>query len=97
MVIVSDTLLALRPLVLRPPPGGDTLSDLQFGLVVLDEGSQCCEPESLIPLVKVGVGVGVGGCGGRNRSKERHSDRNRKQVCSRRATLALGEQTKRDY
>ncbi|KAG2444932.1 hypothetical protein HXX76_001668 [Chlamydomonas incerta] len=32
--------------------GGDTLQDLSFGLVVLDEGSQCCEPESLIPLVK---------------------------------------------
>lgn len=35
------------------PSGGDTLQDLSFGLVVLDEGSQCCEPESLIPLVKV--------------------------------------------
>ncbi|KAG2448507.1 hypothetical protein HYH02_006398 [Chlamydomonas schloesseri] len=32
--------------------GGDALQDLSFGLVVLDEGSQCCEPESLIPLVK---------------------------------------------
>ncbi|GIM05113.1 hypothetical protein Vretimale_9531, partial [Volvox reticuliferus] len=32
--------------------GGDTLQDLSFPLVVLDEGSQCCEPEALIPLVK---------------------------------------------
>ncbi|GIL65859.1 hypothetical protein Vafri_19506, partial [Volvox africanus] len=32
--------------------GGDMLQDLSFPLVVLDEGSQCCEPEALIPLVK---------------------------------------------
>ncbi|GLC67816.1 hypothetical protein PLESTF_000610500 [Pleodorina starrii] len=32
--------------------GGDQLQDLSFPLVVLDEGSQCCEPEALIPLVK---------------------------------------------
>ncbi|KAG2481971.1 hypothetical protein HYH03_019078 [Edaphochlamys debaryana] len=32
--------------------GGDVLEDVSFGLVILDEGSQCCEPEALIPLTK---------------------------------------------
>ncbi|KAG1677719.1 hypothetical protein FOA52_001031 [Chlamydomonas sp. UWO 241] len=32
--------------------GSDQLQDMHFALVVLDEGSQCSEPESLIPLAK---------------------------------------------
>jgi len=37
--------------------GGEQLQDMQFPLVVLDEGSQCSEPESLIPLVKASAHV----------------------------------------
>jgi hypothetical protein len=35
-----------------PSAGGDVLADAVFGAVVLDEGSQCAEPEALIPLSK---------------------------------------------
>jgi hypothetical protein len=34
------------------PAGCACLQGWQFPLVVLDEGSQCCEPECLVPLVK---------------------------------------------
>ncbi|KAJ3025657.1 Tripartite DNA replication factor [Rhizophlyctis rosea] len=32
--------------------GSDTLETVKFPMVVLDEGSQCSEPEALIPIVK---------------------------------------------
>jgi len=35
------------------PPGSEQLAGLRFPIVVLDEGSQCSEPEALIPLTKV--------------------------------------------
>ena len=35
--------------------GGDQLAGISFPVVVLDEGSQCAEPEALIPLTKVRV------------------------------------------
>ena len=35
--------------------GGEQLSGVRFPLVVLDEGSQCSEPESLIPLAKASL------------------------------------------
>ncbi len=31
--------------------GSEVLEGASFGMVLLDEGSQCCEPEALIPLV----------------------------------------------
>ena len=33
--------------------GGEQLAGISFPVVVLDEGSQCAEPEALIPLTKV--------------------------------------------
>jgi regulator of nonsense transcripts 1 len=40
--------------------GGEQLAGISFPLVVLDEGSQCSEPEALIPLTKVGRWVTAG-------------------------------------
>ena len=37
------------------------MEDVVFPLVVLDEGSQCCEPEALIALTKGESPIGRGG------------------------------------
>jgi superfamily I DNA and/or RNA helicase len=37
--------------------GGEQLAGICFPLVVLDEGSQCSEPEALIPLTKVSQSI----------------------------------------
>lgn len=37
--------------------GGEQLAGISFPVVVLDEGSQCAEPEALIPLTKVSGSV----------------------------------------